>query len=335
MRLSVLTPSRHLTYRALSVAEPFGGDPTPRFEWERIARDRGVRWIPDAAESVQLVTQEVRTRDGAPVRYDALLLALGARPEPAVPGAMTFTGPRDVLAFREALESLEPGRAHRIAFVAGAGVAWTLPLYELALQTAEHGRRHGLKLHLEVVTREADPLDVFGPDASAAVARRLITSGVHLRTAPSRRSSTTRGSGWSSKARSRPTSRRPAAPVRPGLAGFPATSDGFVPVDAYGRVLDVDRVWAVGDMTTRAFKQGGLAAQQADVAAADIAAEVAGADVEVAPYRPVLWGTVLTGEEPLYLERGAREGGKGAAGHKVVGRHLSPYLATLGVPIIE
>ena len=336
VRLSVLTPSRHLTYRALSVAEPFGGDPMPRFEWERIARDRGVRWIADAAESVQLVKQEVRTRDGAPVRYDALLLALGARPEPAVPGAMTFTGPRDVLAFREALESLEPGREHRIAFVAGAGVAWTLPLYELALQTAEHGRRHGLKLHLEVVTREADPLDVFGPDASAAVARRLITSGVHLRTATFAQEFDDRKL-WLELEGPLEADLAVALPrlYGPQLPGLPATPDGFVPVDAYGRVLEVDRAWAVGDMTTRAFKQGGLAAQQADVAAADIAAEVAGADVEVAPYRPVLWGTVLTGEEPLYLERGAREGGKGAAGHKVVGRHLSPYLATLGVPIIE
>ena len=47
LRISVLTASRHLTYRALSVAEPFGGDPAPRFDWEQITRDRGVRWIPD------------------------------------------------------------------------------------------------------------------------------------------------------------------------------------------------------------------------------------------------------------------------------------------------
>ena len=33
IRISVLTASRHLTYRALSVAEPFGGDPAPRHEW--------------------------------------------------------------------------------------------------------------------------------------------------------------------------------------------------------------------------------------------------------------------------------------------------------------
>jgi sulfide:quinone oxidoreductase len=73
------------------------------------------------------------------------------------------------------------------------------------------------------------------------------------------------------------------------------------PVDDYGRVPDRDGVWAVGDMTTRPLKQGGLAAQQADVAAASIAAR-AGEAIEVAPYRPVLRGLLLTCEEPEFLE---------------------------------
>src|SRR5215213_9986461 len=82
VEISVLTASRHLTYRALSVAEPFGGDPAPRYDWERIAHDRGVRWIPDVVEGVRPGQRELDTRDGPPVPYDALMLALGARPEP-------------------------------------------------------------------------------------------------------------------------------------------------------------------------------------------------------------------------------------------------------------
>jgi sulfide:quinone oxidoreductase len=74
-------------------------------------------------------------------------------------------------------------------------------------------------------------------------------------------------------------------------------------------------------MTTRPLKQGGLATQQADVAAGDIA-RLAGADVEVEPYRPVLRGLLLTGEEAAADRSSPPE--------KIVGRHLEPYLAGLG-----
>jgi sulfide:quinone oxidoreductase len=46
-------------------------------------------------------------------------------------------------------------------------------------------------------------------------------------------------------------------------------------------------VYAIGDMTNRPLKQGGLAAQQADVAAAAIGA-AAGLTASSEPYRPVL-----------------------------------------------
>jgi sulfide:quinone oxidoreductase len=91
-------------------------------------------------------------------------------------------------------------------------------------------------------------------------------------------------------------------------------------------------------MTTRAVKQGGLAAQQADVAAADIAATVAGAAVDVRPYKPKVQGKLLTGTESLYLERRPHAPSESEASpdslwwppHKIVGRHLGPYLASLG-----
>jgi sulfide:quinone oxidoreductase len=112
---------------------------------------------------------------------------------------------------------------------------------------------------------------------------------------------------------------------------------GFVPVDRYGRVRDTDRVWAVGDMTARPLQQGGLMAQQADVAAAHIAAHVGGADVEVHPYVPTLRGLLFTGAEPLYLESRPHAPPESEASdrflwwpaHKVAGRHLGPYLASL------
>ena len=182
VHISVLTAARHLTYRPLSVAEPFGSEPAPRYDWERITRDCGARWITDVVEAVRPDARELDTRDGPPVPYDALLLALGARPEPALAGAITFAGPRDVLAIRETIEALAPGRRHTIAFVAMAGTAWTLPLYELALMTAEYGRRRELDLAIELISSEPAPLGVFGAEASAAVRLRLSDAGIRFRT---------------------------------------------------------------------------------------------------------------------------------------------------------
>jgi sulfide:quinone oxidoreductase len=338
LRISVLCATRSLTYRALSVAEPFGADPGRRFEWEQITRDRGVRWIRDVVTGVRPEARELDARDGPPVRYDALLLALGARPEPALPGAIPFAGPRDVAAVAEAIAALAPARRHSIAFVAAAGTAWTLPLYELALMTAEHGRRRGLELAIELVTRESAPLGIFGAEASAAVARRLRDAGIHLRTGTFA-TEVTDGKLWLDLEGSLDVDLAIALPPLSGphLPGLPQESGGFVPVDRSGRVRGVEGVWAVGDMTARPLKQGGLTAQQADVAAADIAAQVGGADVRVPAYKPTLHGLLFTGADPVYLERRPHAPPESEASdaflwwpaHKIVGRHLGPYLESL------
>lgn len=341
VRISILTPARYLSYRALSVAEPFGADPAPRYSWPQIVRDRHVRWIPDALTAVRADACEIDTNDGPPVSYDALLLALGARPVAALPGALAFAGPRDVLPVMDAIADLRPGRRHAIVFVALAGTGWTLPLYELALMTAANGRRRGLDLTIELVTRESAPLGVFGREASAAVAHRLADAGVHVRTGAFA-TEFAEGRLWLELEGPLDADLVVALPhlTGPRVSGLPHDEQGFVPVDAYGRVRGVESVWAVGDMTTRPLKQGGLAAQQADVAAADIAATVAGATVEVRRYKPKLQGKLLTGAAPLYLERRPHAPPDSEASddflwwppHKIVGRHLGPYLASLRTP---
>jgi sulfide:quinone oxidoreductase len=338
VRISVLTPGRHLTYRALSVAEPFGAGPAPRFEWEEIARDRGVRWIPDALTCVRPDERELDTRDGPAVPYDALLLAVGALPSPALPGALEFAGPRDVVAFMDAIDALPPGRSHSIAFVAGAETAWTLPLYELALMTAASGRDRGLDLAIVLVTPESEPLEIFGRAASAAVAQELDDAGVSLRTG-TRALEVADGLLRLEREGELEADLVVALPrlTGPAVPGLPCDDEGFVPVDAYCRVRGVERVWAAGDVTRGRLKQGGLAAQQADVAAAGIAATIAGADVEVRPYNPRLQGKLLTGAEPLFLERrpSAPPSSQASAtflwwpARKVVGRRLGPYLESL------
>jgi sulfide:quinone oxidoreductase len=120
------------------------------------------------------------------------------------------------------------------------------------------------------------------------------------------------------------------------IDGLPRDRDGFLPVDAHGRVRDTEDVYAAGDGTWFPVKQGGLACQQAD-AAADMIAVQAGAELEPAPFRPVLRGELLTGGEPLFIRNdisGAAGDRSEASGHilwwppgKVAGAYLAPYLA--------
>ena len=91
-------------------------------------------------------------------------------------------------------------------------------------------------------------------------------------------------------------------------------------------------------------KHGGLAAQQADAIAEAIAAQV-GAVGLPEPFRPVLRGLLLTGDEPLYLRAELGPGGEREHRHlpapgtwshgalwwppgKVAGRYLTSFLAT-------
>jgi sulfide:quinone oxidoreductase len=100
----------------------------------------------------------------------------------------------------------------------------------------------------------------------------------------------------------------------------------------------VAHVYAAGDVTNFAIKQGGLAAQQAIAAAQSIAA-AAGASTDPQPFRPVLRGLLLTGGPSQYL-RNEPSGGQGETSladteplwwppGKIAGGHLSQYLASL------
>jgi NADPH-dependent 2,4-dienoyl-CoA reductase/sulfur reductase-like enzyme len=121
--------------------------------------------------------------------------------------------------------------------------------------------------------------------------------------------------------------------------GVPANDAGFIAVDDLSRVIDTADVFAAGDCTNLPLKHGGIAAQQADVAATGIA-ELAGAPVTPAPLRPRVEGVLLTGATPLHLdESGARPISEGEEAsdrekrEKVFGRYLTTYLAKATPPL--
>ena len=120
------------------------------------------------------------------------------------------------------------------------------------------------------------------------------------------------------------------------VKGLPADSDGFIPIDSFARVGGAADVYAAGDGANFPVKQGGIACQQADVAAEHIARSV-GVPVDVRSFRPVLRGQLLTGTKPHFMRQdlSVRNGGEDqSTDHilwwpptKIAGKYLAPYVA--------
>ena len=336
--LELVTPTPEFAYRPLAVAEPFGLGEARRYDVVRIATDHRAAVHIAGIKSVDSAARYVATWDGRDLPFDVLLVAVGACPVASIPGSVMIQGPGYTGRFRSVLRELDERRIRHVAFAVPPGASWPLPLYELALMTAARVAERGLrKVRLSLVTPEAHPLELFGPRASETVRELLDERGIelHLSRYPARfedgRLSLVPDETLSAdRVVSLPSL------TGPQLAGLPADPDGFIPVDLHGLVQGEQDVYAAGDATNSPIKQGGVASQQADVAAEAIAAR-AGADVDPQPFRPVLRGLLLTGSTPRYM-RAEVSGGRGeewrVSDHalwwppsKIAGKRLAPYLA--------
>lgn len=333
LRLTLVTPDLHFVLRPHAVAEPFGGPPSPSLPYADIAREQGARFVRDRVRAVRADERIVELEGGDELPYDALLLAVGAQTRLVHPAALTFDGPRAVPAVRELVSDLTHGRIETVALVVPEGVTWALPMYELALMLRGRARRRRVLL----VTSEPAPLAVFGEEPSRAVGEMLARAGIELHTgAHPVVADEGHAVGLSSDGPWLAVDRIVAPPllVGPVLPGVPHDGAGFIPVDEHGRVPGLDRVYAAGDGTDAAIKQGGLAAQQADAAIRHLTAQ-AGGLLPPDPFRPVLRGRLMTGQVDRYLRHDPASGDavldaplwEPAA--KVVGHYLAPWLAYL------
>ena len=340
VRVELLAPETRFWYRPLAVAAPFDLGDVLHFELDGLARKIGARFTPGGLVGIDAWRHVAHTSKNTQLEYDMLLVACGALPMPAIPGALTFRGPADIELVGSLLRDLASGTAGSVAFVIPWGAVYSLPAYELALLTAAHLDRLGVRgVEVSLVTPEEEPLQVFGPPASKAIRELLSERGIGLR-AGAYPGGVVDGAlrlmpdGAVEADRVVALARLKGAP----LDGIPQTLDGFVPVDAHCRVHGVADVYAAGDITSFTVKQGGIAAQQADAAAEAIAAE-AGADIEPARFRPVLRGVLLTGGRPRYLRRElafepevepvAELEALWWPPAKIVGRYLAPFLASI------
>jgi sulfide:quinone oxidoreductase len=341
VHVDLVAPNEELVYRPLAVRQPFAFGPPSRYSLKRIAADAGADWLQDSLDWVDRDAQVIHTTGGESMHFDALLVATGARQIADFEHVGTFSDAAADETYQGVVQDIEGGYSKSVAFLLPQGPAYPLPIYELALMTAERAQGMGIDgLELSVVTPEPSPLAIFGATASEAVSRLLDEAGVAVYCSafaqvPAAGQLLIQPHGVELNPGRMIAMPRVEGPGIRGLAGGGA--HGFVPIDSTCRVPGNDgRVYAAGDAAAYPIKQGGLGAQMADTAAAGIA-RLAGVDTEVTPFRPVIRGKVLGGKEPLYIS--ARlVGAKGFQSEvhekppwpedeKVVAEELGPYLA--------
>ena len=350
-RMELLAPQEHLALVQSSTAMPFapeGAEGLVLVPLAALAGHAGASLRRGALEAVDADRHRALTAAGEEIGYDVLILAVGARPTPYLEDpVLSFRGPADVPAYRRLLDRIESGALRgivtRLAIVVPPGPTWALPAYELALMTAEHLERAGVRgqAELTLVTAEDGPLAAFGPGASESIAEHLARAGVAVRAG-----SVVRRWAWGrlelipegqivvDRVVALPSLRGPATP------GLPVDAHGFVRTDTQGRVEGLEDVFAIGDAGTFPVKQGGIGCQQADVVATLVARRL-GADVEPAEFVPMLRGLLRTDGGRRFLRAdvaGGRDESVGVTSEdalwwppqKVAGRFLAPYLAGTG-----
>jgi sulfide:quinone oxidoreductase len=332
-QVMLLSPVRDLPVRTHAAGASPAEGPSARFDLGALAEEHELGFSSDAVVAVDPAAREVRTITGARIRYDALVIAFGTRPRCAIPGVTTCWGPSDAGALDALVAELRSGAASHVAFAIEPGNRWTPPTYELALTASRFARRDGVgEAQLSVVTYETEPAELLGRPAWEAIRQRLAEAGIALHcerdpVAFERGSLSLRDGEVLEVDRVLAM----AAVDGPRISGLPRDREGFLPVDEFGRVEDSPGVWAAGEVTSYPVRQSGLAAQQARVVAASIAAE-AGAEVRSEPFRPVLRGLLSSNAE---LATNPSLNGNGGAGsallwwppEQLAGEHLSAHIA--------
>ncbi len=337
VRITLLAPERDYHYRPMAVAEPFSIAHARSVALVAIAADFDARHVRGTLAAVEPDARRIVTGDGEPIAYDALVIACGTRTRRAFDGAITVDDRSIGVTLRGLIQDIEEGYAHKVAFVAQTQAFWPLPLYELALQTANRAYDMNATVDIALVSPESAPLALLGDGISSDVARLLRDAAITFHGssfAEVSRGTVTLGPG-DGELRDYRVVAMPAL-EGPQISGVPTDPHGFIPVSSYGAVRGLDGVYAAGDVTAHPIKHGGLAAQQADVVASAIAWRAGVAD-EPKPLQTVIRGALMTGRETRLLE--AVLGGDGAyrskatdAGPanppaKIVAKHLGPYLA--------
>ena len=346
VNLTLLSPAEQFVYRPVAVLEPFAGKPPRGLALETFAAEIGASFVHDSVASVDPDSKVLVTGGEAELPYGALVVATGARAGAAPPGTAVVNVARMAESVIPLIDGIRERSIRSLCLVAPRRT-WPLPVYELALLLRERSREPsgsetepppGADAEITVLTAEAAPLAVFGSTVSEALARLLTDAeirtivGSELHSAGGNLTFAPSGApARFDRLVSMPELKGPAIP------GLPADAGGFVPITSECAVIGVDRVYAAGDATDFPVKFGGIAAQQADTAASQIAA-TAGAGTEPVPFDGTVHGVLQCGWTPLeqlyftaHVQRGeVRDSTVSrtpiSSGAKIGARYLAPYL---------
>ncbi|HEY7829618.1 MAG TPA: FAD-dependent oxidoreductase [Solirubrobacteraceae bacterium] len=335
--VAVIAPNTEFVYRPMVVREPFAYSAARRYPLAPIIADCGATLLRGELGWIDPATQTIHTKADESLAYDVLVLALGASIDKRYKHALTIDD-RDLdETMRGLIQDIEGGYLHKLAFVAGGRMAWPLPLYELALMTAGRAYDMGIDLQTTIVTPESSPLAIFGQSASSAVGAMLARANIATVNSAYAEVPSAREVVINPGDRRLEVDRVVALPelFGPEVHGIPLGEHGFIRVDPYCRVPDVEHIYAAGDATDFPIKHGGVGSQQADVVARSIAA-LAGASVTPDRFNPTIHGMLLTDGKPAYLTAHLT-GGHGFSSEisdtptwsppsKIAAKYLAPYL---------
>ena len=158
--VELVSPDTDFFYRPLSVAEPFGLGDVLRSTADACAGLRA-RHSLGSLVAVEAEDRRVWTSRNAffstPFDRDRRPAARGRA------GSAHIRGKADVRLVTGLLSDLDRGLVERVVFALPGGVTWPLPLYELALLTADHlAREENTEAKLTFVTPESAPLSCWG-----------------------------------------------------------------------------------------------------------------------------------------------------------------------------
>lgn len=305
VHVEICSPRNDFVYRPFAVGAPFGAAAVTRCDLADLAEGIGASFRLAGLFSVDLAAKLATARGGEQIPYDYLLVASGARMLWAVPGAVTFWGAADEGSLGGVVRRLRAGMLRDVVFTMPGGHSWVLPVYELALLAAATLAKSGIEdARLRVVTPEDAPLELFGRAVAEPMVGQLAERGIEVLTGrhPVAFEDGRLGVSPGEAIETEAVVSLPRLEGRR-IDGLPADADGFLLVDEHCRVPGAREVFAAGDVTTFAVKQGGIATREADAAAEAIAA-AAGCAVDPAPFDSVIHGD-----------------------GKLSGRYLMPFLA--------